>query len=208
VHCRRTNRRCSRSVTRRVPPSISHTRRPPSSSCPTPSQQCRGPSKRSSRSTMSAMPSSTSSTRFSRTPGAPRTPRPASTPKRHRRRRGDLATRVHRPPGSLVGPGAVLYEDTEIGRDCVIGPGAIIGWVSPTTTEAMGSGASLRILPARGSATASTWAHTPASVAACSQIRRLPPTRSSAASSMSATASTLPNGPGSRPERQLQDTQR
>jgi hypothetical protein len=103
--------------------------------------------------------------------GRPADPAPGiATPKRHRRRRGDLATRVHRPPGSRVGPGAVLYEDTEIGRDCVIGPGAIIGWVSPTTTEAIGSAACLRILPARGSATASTWAHAPASVAACSQI--------------------------------------
>jgi NDP-sugar pyrophosphorylase family protein len=81
-----------------------------------------------------------------------------------------IGRRVRIGAGTRVGPGAVLYADTEIGRDCVIGPGAIIGWVSPTTTEAIGSAACLRILPARGSATASTWAHAPASVAACSQI--------------------------------------
>lgn len=40
-----------------------------------------------------------------------------------------VGPRVRIGAGTRIGPGAVLYDDSEIGRDCVIGPGAIIGWL-------------------------------------------------------------------------------
>ena len=40
-----------------------------------------------------------------------------------------IGARVRIGPRTHVGPGAVIYDDTDIGSDCVIGPGASIGWV-------------------------------------------------------------------------------